>query len=441
MSSAEALPEASRPRSLSQTSSQSFQTANDHSRSEVLVDGRSDISSPNQPPSVLTLSSESDDELILVPQLSSLDGRSLTSTYDGVVSIGSPSEGNSSFDMLSSLGSPVNEDDVLSQDYDSDEREDKDSDSDEDLARAHQRALRELDDDENDESSSSASSAEDEVVYQGEETPAQVVSSSVGTYLVQRLAGLMIHTPASVSTPRDTVTPTPALIFPPAPSTTVVNSSTSKKEKKKDKRRRAKQRKQERKRQQRLGLALSASTGSIDDDSDEYHAAVAHVSAYLNNPPTKPTPVERLRFYQAIIIELGIMENGKTPLPTSCKAAKTILKAQVHVNVKDYLAARLRPAEGISPVASPASAPSTDDNLTKNQRRALRRKMKTQSVSTVSSQSTAEGVGVGIEELRKIMYPSKAALVKSFRTNKKAIVPRKQIKTMGLDVLMVNIFH
>ncbi|KAG2041795.1 hypothetical protein BDR03DRAFT_855020, partial [Suillus americanus] len=89
-----------------------------------------------------------------------------------------------------------------------------------------------------------------------------------------------------------------------------------------------------------------------------------------------------LLFLQALVIEFGISKQ----LPTSISSATKLLKASVHVNIKDYVARR----------------------------------------------------GKDQGELQQIMQPSKSALRKDIRrSNRKSSL--KWVKEHGLNVLLIGI--
>ena len=94
----------------------------------------------------------------------------------------------------------------------------------------------------------------------------------------------------------------------------------------------------------------------------------------------------KLAFLQALIIELGLYTSMPS-LPSSLRAAKAILKSQVFLNVRDYLAVRQQ----------------------------------------------------GVEALRGVMHPSRSALLREIRGGKKA--PVKTVKDSGLGVLLVTCYR
>ncbi|KAI0709005.1 hypothetical protein C8Q76DRAFT_626426 [Earliella scabrosa] len=104
----------------------------------------------------------------------------------------------------------------------------------------------------------------------------------------------------------------------------------------------------------------------------------------------------KLAFLQALIIELGLYSpvydehtrSAEYPtLPNSLRAAKAILKSQVFLNVRDYLAVRSQ----------------------------------------------------GIDALRSVMHPNRTALLRQIRGGKRA--PVKTVKDSGLGVLLVTCYR
>ncbi|KAJ8475420.1 hypothetical protein ONZ51_g6572 [Trametes cubensis] len=151
-----------------------------------------------------------------------------------------------------------------------------------------------------------------------------------------------------------------------------------------------------------------------------YKNAQSYVSSYVlaeNHLPTKTltnvlprsvlsadqsakSGMSKLAFLQALIIELGLYPASQTAvvttsssffslpsLPSSLRAAKALLKSQVFLNVRDYLAVRSQ----------------------------------------------------GIEALRRVMHPSRSALMRELRSGKKVSV--KTVKESGLSVLLVTCYR
>lgn len=62
-------------------------------------------------------------------------------------------------------------------------------------------------------------------------------------------------------------------------------------------------------------------------------------SSFLAQPPKSMTPANRLALVQALLIELGVTP-VESLVPRSHRAAKTLLKSTVHINILDYVALR-----------------------------------------------------------------------------------------------------
>ncbi|KAL1947666.1 hypothetical protein VTO73DRAFT_13390 [Trametes versicolor] len=133
-----------------------------------------------------------------------------------------------------------------------------------------------------------------------------------------------------------------------------------------------------------------------------YESAQTYVSSVLSADPSMKADIPKLAFLQALIIELGLYptvpEHSIAPaatssffslpsLPSSMRAAKTLLKSQVFLNVRDYLAVRSQ----------------------------------------------------GVDALRSVMHPSRSALLRDIRGGRKA--PVKSVKESGLGVLLVTCYR
>ncbi|KAI0336349.1 hypothetical protein GY45DRAFT_1365885 [Cubamyces sp. BRFM 1775] len=132
-----------------------------------------------------------------------------------------------------------------------------------------------------------------------------------------------------------------------------------------------------------------------------YKNAQSYVSSVLSADQPK-AGASKLAFLQALIIELGLYPTVSAQaaaatssssffslpsLPSSLRAAKALLKSQVFLNVRDYLAVRSQ----------------------------------------------------GIEALRRVMHPSRSALMRELRSGKKVSV--KSVKESGLSVLLVTCYR
>ncbi|KAI8998805.1 hypothetical protein BD414DRAFT_512373 [Trametes punicea] len=134
-----------------------------------------------------------------------------------------------------------------------------------------------------------------------------------------------------------------------------------------------------------------------------YKSAQSYVSSVLSADPATKSGASKLAFLQALIVELGlyssqtaaIASSSSAPasffalpsLPGSLRAAKALLKSQVFLNVRDYLAVRSQ----------------------------------------------------GVDALRRVMHPSRSALMREIRGGKKA--PVKAVKESGLSVLLVTCYR
>jgi len=127
-----------------------------------------------------------------------------------------------------------------------------------------------------------------------------------------------------------------------------------------------------------------------------YQDAVSFINSFLSNPTTK-SGAAHLRLLQALIVELGLCPsafNASSPLsfpslpslPHSMRAAKALLKSQVFLNVRDYLAVRSQ----------------------------------------------------GLDALRRVMHSDRSSLMREIRAGKK--MPVKAVKNAGLNVLLITCY-
>jgi len=137
-----------------------------------------------------------------------------------------------------------------------------------------------------------------------------------------------------------------------------------------------------------------------DVNAAAYEEAVQYISSFLSAPAEGTKAKSNLTFLQALIIELGLLPAPSSSpdqsfyhlpsLPRSLKAAKTLLKTNVFLNVRDYLDVREK----------------------------------------------------GLQALRSVMHPSRKALIKDLSRGKgQRKVPRGFVKNSGLGVLLVACYH
>ncbi|KAG6376185.1 hypothetical protein JVT61DRAFT_2160 [Boletus reticuloceps] len=122
----------------------------------------------------------------------------------------------------------------------------------------------------------------------------------------------------------------------------------------------------------------------IDTPTASYDDASAFISRYISSP-VKGGDAE-LNLLRAIIIELGLRSPNASDLPSTLTSARKFLKAEAHVNIKEYVATRDK----------------------------------------------------GQSALRMILKPSKNALRNDIRKGNKASL--KWVKRHGLQVLLVTCF-
>lgn len=150
------------------------------------------------------------------------------------------------------------------------------------------------------------------------------------------------------------------------------------------------------------GLSVNGETESVVGAPSVYEEAVGYITSYvpafqlslftitfrfrfLSNPAARNDTACRLTLLQALIIELGLA----TPsLPASLTSATAFLKSHAFLNIKEYLAVR----------------------------------------------------GQGPTAVRRIMYPSRSALIKDIR-KKKNRASLQWVKESGLQVLLVSCYH
>ncbi|KAF5391338.1 hypothetical protein D9757_002047 [Collybiopsis confluens] len=123
-----------------------------------------------------------------------------------------------------------------------------------------------------------------------------------------------------------------------------------------------------------------------NEDFSEYEGAVEYITSFLRNPSAYNGRSSRLMLLQSLIIELGLSSSS---MPASLTSAQALLKAQVFLNIREYLAVR----------------------------------------------------GQGPEALKEAIYPSRSALIRSIRKQPKTRASLEWVKEHGLSVLLVTAFH
>ena len=115
-----------------------------------------------------------------------------------------------------------------------------------------------------------------------------------------------------------------------------------------------------------------------------YEDASSFITGYLSSPDDKDT-VCKLTLLQSLIVELGVADASS--LPSTVTQAKKLLKAEAHINIREYMSEREK----------------------------------------------------GQDALKRIMHASRGSLVKSIR-QKKNPASLTWVKQQGLNVLLVQCF-
>ncbi|KAG2147142.1 hypothetical protein BD769DRAFT_1414501 [Suillus cothurnatus] len=99
-----------------------------------------------------------------------------------------------------------------------------------------------------------------------------------------------------------------------------------------------------------------------------YEDAVAYITQYLDSPVKENDPSTKLRFLQALVAEFGI----STQLPATISSATKLLKAAVHVNIKDYLAKRGKDQGELQKIMQPSKSALRKDIRRRGRRSSLK---------------------------------------------------------------------
>jgi hypothetical protein len=92
------------------------------------------------------------------------------------------------------------------------------------------------------------------------------------------------------------------------------------------------------------------------------------VGRYLDSPVKENDPSTKLRFLQALVAEFGI----STQLPATISSATKLLKAAVHVNIKDYLAKRGKDQGELQKIMQPSKSALRKDIRRRGRRSSLK---------------------------------------------------------------------
>ncbi|KAG2349577.1 hypothetical protein BDR05DRAFT_239020 [Suillus weaverae] len=99
-----------------------------------------------------------------------------------------------------------------------------------------------------------------------------------------------------------------------------------------------------------------------------YEDAAAYITQYLDNPVQKNDPSAKLLLLQALVVEFGISKE----LPASISSATKLLKATVHINIKDYVAKRGKDQAELQQIMQPSKSALRKDIRKSNRRSSLK---------------------------------------------------------------------
>jgi hypothetical protein len=117
------------------------------------------------------------------------------------------------------------------------------------------------------------------------------------------------------------------------------------------------------------GLVRSSNTSPGEGTPNgSYEDAVAYITQYLDSPVKENDPSTKLRFLQALVAEFGI----STQLPATISSATKLLKAAVHVNIKDYLAKRGKDQGELQKIMQPSKSALRKDIRRRGRRSSLK---------------------------------------------------------------------
>ncbi|KAH8833551.1 hypothetical protein DL96DRAFT_1577485 [Flagelloscypha sp. PMI_526] len=189
------------------------------------------------------------------------------------------------------------------------------------------------------------------------------LSASANTASTRFASGQLVRVPNSPNRPESAVSsPTAPKSTPRLPASTPTSASATPKSSKK------KHKKNKQKEASKKAPIQSSETGQmsivVDDLSEAevertdsvYREAVQYISSFLSNPGIADK-ANKLRFFQALIIELGL---STVTLPSSLKQATNFIKTNVFLNIHEYLAVREQGLTAIRSIMHP-----TRSSLTK----------------------------------------------------------------------------
>ncbi|KIL00136.1 hypothetical protein PAXRUDRAFT_8427 [Paxillus rubicundulus Ve08.2h10] len=110
--------------------------------------------------------------------------------------------------------------------------------------------------------------------------------------------------------------------------------------------------------------------GIISIPTASYDDASAFITHYLESP-VKDNEAQ-LTLLRALIVELGIRVPTTSDLPSTLTSARKILKAEVHINIKEYIATRHKGQSALRQILKPSKKALRKDIRKKGNRASLK---------------------------------------------------------------------
>lgn len=74
---------------------------------------------------------------------------------------------------------------------------------------------------------------------------------------------------------------------------------------------------------------------------------------YLASPQPKDSNVE-LQLLRSLVIELGVRSPNSSGVPSTLTSARKLIKSEVHINIKDYVATRDKGQSALKQIMHPS---------------------------------------------------------------------------------------
>ncbi|KAH7889655.1 hypothetical protein F5I97DRAFT_1846085 [Phlebopus sp. FC_14] len=112
------------------------------------------------------------------------------------------------------------------------------------------------------------------------------------------------------------------------------------------------------------------SDSSASTPAASYEDAAAFITQYLQSPVKESGA--QLALLRALIIELGVRSPSGPDLPKSLTSARKLLKAEVHINIKEYIATRDKGPSALQSILQPSKNALRKDIQKKGNRASLK---------------------------------------------------------------------